>query len=138
MHKVIKADTTKPTSPARYASGTSSMPIFVKTSAKARITAAPIGNASAHNGQLVEILLSFFASNIIARTITIVPIAVGTVKISPKHKIPNTTPNNGLVEVKVEESVGPRSRIPAKAKLADTAGRNKPISTNIKTAGCIK
>ena len=114
------------------------MPIFVSTCAKARMAAAPIGNARAQIGQLVVILSSFFARIITARTITIVPIAVGKVRTSPKHRIPNATPNNGVVEVKVEESVGPKKRIPAKAKLADTAGLKQPTSTNINTAGCIK
>ena len=68
----------------------------------------------------------------------IVPIAIGKVKISPRHKMPRATPNNGLVEVNVDESVGPKKRIPAKAKLAETAGRKQPTNTNINTAGCIK
>ena len=67
-----------------------------------------------------------------------VPKAIGKVKISPKHKIPKATPNNGLVEVKVEDSVGPKKRIPARAKFAETAGLNRPTNTNINTAGCIK
>ena len=81
------------------------MPIFVSTCAKSRMAAAPIGNARAQIGQLVVILSSFFARIITARTITIVPIAVGKVRTSPKHRIPNATPNNGVVEVKVEESL---------------------------------
>lgn len=75
-------------------------------------------------------------SSMIAPTIARVPTAIGQLNASPSQKIPSAAPKNGAVEVRVEDKVGPRCRIPAKARLAESAGRNSPTSTKIRTAGC--
>jgi hypothetical protein len=72
----------------------------------------------------------------IAPTIARVPTAVGQVKFSPSQKIPKAAANSGAVEVRVEQSVGPIYRMPASARLAETAGRKHPTRTKISTAGC--
>ena len=111
------------------------MPTFVSTCASARIAAAPIGRASAQRGQPDEIFPSFFASIMIANTITSVPIAIEKLRTSSRKIIPSPTANSGAVEVRVDERVGPRNFNPARAKFAETAGLNKPTKTNISIAG---
>ena len=75
-------------------------------------------------------------SSMIAPTIAKVPTAIGQLSASPSQKIPSAAPKNGAVEVNVEHRVGPRCRIPASARLAESAGRNSPTNTKIRTAGC--
>jgi hypothetical protein len=48
--------------------------------------------------------------------------------------MPKIAPNTGVVELMVEESVGPKYLMPATERLADRDGRKIPTRTKIKTA----
>lgn len=132
---VITADTENPINPTKYGSAMSSMPIFDKTCAKERMTAAPTGKAKAQRGQADFSRKFPVARSIIADIIPTVPTAICQVNSSPSHHTPNAAPNKGAVELNVVDSVGPRNRVPATAKFAESDGLKTPTRAKIKSAG---
>ena len=73
-----------------------------------------------------------------AQKIPIVPATIGPVTLSPSHNAPRATPKKGEVELRVPDKVGPRKRIPAVPRLAESAGRMSPIPIKSKIAGLEK
>ena len=65
-------------------------------------------------------------------TMATVPAISKTVSSSPNSSTPNMAANRGVVEVKVDVSVGPRRRIEIRAKLAEMSGRNRPAAAKIR------
>ncbi len=113
-----------------------SKPILEKTCPTERTTAAPTGRASAQSGQVAAPRAGRRVSMTTAVIMPAVPKAVAQVRFSPNQSTPSAAANSGEVELRVLDSVGPRYRIPATARLAETAGRNSPIRTKIQTADC--
>ena len=113
------------------------MPILVKKCANDLISAAPIGSISAQIGQLIETPALSDKAKVALRT-PAVPIISCQVKFSPNHKTPIIPAKSGVVEDKVVDSVGPKNRVPATAKFAESDGRNIPIKINIKIVGFVK
>ena len=62
--------------------------------------------------------------------VTMAPVPTNRVGVmdSPRISTAKSTPKSGAVEARVLESVGPRWRMPARAKLAERNGLNSPIS----------
>ena len=93
-----------------------------------------MGRNNAHIGQ-PDVNFSFAEDNRkIAPIIPAVPSPICQSKSSPNKQIPKIAPNTGVVELMVEESVGPKYLMPATERLADRDGRKMPTKTKIKTA----
>ena len=57
------------------------------------------------------------------------PSATSHDRVSASRNTPSATPNNGAVAETVALIVGPRMRMPAIPRLADTSGRKHPSTT---------
>lgn len=73
-------------------------------------------------------------SNKTPAIIPAVPNPICQLNNSPKNQIPRMAANTGVVELMVEDSVGPKNLIPATERLADREGRNMPTKIKMKTA----
>jgi len=92
-----------------------------------------MGRNNAHIGQ-PDVNFSFAEDNSkIAPIIPTVPRPICQLKISPNNQMPKIAANTGVVELMVEESVGPKYLMPATERLADRDGRKIPTRTKIKT-----
>ena len=114
------------------------MPILDKTWAKDRTAAAPTGNASAHKGHVDGARVSFWDNRTMAVITPPVPMAMGQVRVSPSQNTLKAAPNIGAVELSVLDMVGPRRRIPATERLAETDGRINPAKAKRRTAGWLQ
>ena len=132
--RVMIAETTKPTRPARYASGISSFNF--------RQHMCQSANSGSSNWQCKRPkrpirgnFSIFFCEHHDRGHDHQCTDCYRKIKNFIKKIIPRPTANSGAVEVRVDERVGPRNFIPASAKFADTAGLNKPTRTKIIMAG---
>ena len=67
-----------------------------------------------------------------------VHMAMGQVRVSPSQSTPKVAPKMGAVALSVLDRVGPRCRIPATDRFAETDGRNNPARIKIKTADWVQ
>ena len=63
-------------------------------------------------------------------TIPIDPTAISHDRASASSSTPSATPNSGEVAETVALIVGPRMRVPAMPRLADSSGRKHPSTTS--------
>ena len=97
-----------------------------------------MGSAKAHTGQSLKTFPPRRVRSITAQKIPVVPATIGPVTSSPSHRAPRATPKKGEVELNVPDKVGPRNRIPAVPRLAESAGRMRPMPIKRKIAELAK
>ena len=100
--------------------------------ANERKPAAPKGNIKTQRGQDRVLLLLYRVGRAVPSTTANVPAIRKTVSVSPNSSTPNMAANRGVVEVKVDVSVGPRRRTEISVRLAEISGRNNPTAAKIR------
>ena len=117
--------------------GTSTSAILVSACERLRISAAPTGSARAIRGQVRE-AAPRAEIRTTPDTIPTVPAAISHESGSASRATPSAMPNSGDVAESVAAMVGPRIRVPAIPRLADSSGRKSPIRTMSGSTGAVQ